>query len=690
MGGEIRRQGRRLEHWLLVGGLMGVCALAVAILVGAAAVNTISRGWEQEQLANGLKSRIGELQASVFPQVNWDDAVQNVQNHYDPKWVESNLGAYLTQTAGFQDVYVLDAADRPTFAVRDGEPAESVAYAEVGAIVAPLVDKVRALEARRGPFNVAGPSKDMISTAIQATTVGSVGGKPLILMASLVQPDFGVFAPIGPRAPIVVTGRAIDAQFVDELENRYLIADAHLSAPTAARAPGEAQAMIADVHGRPIAALRWSPRQPGAELVRRIAGVLILTLALLVGAIFLTQRAARRAFADLFRSEDALRAALVRAEAADRAKSEFLASISHEIRTPLNSVFGALHLLKSEPISRDGATLIDNALASGQMVGALINDVLDFSKIAAGAMTVTPEPTDVAALLESVRAAFAPGCEAKGLALELDVGPGMGWRSLDGLRLRQCLFNLIGNACKFTERGGVVVTARIDGETLDVRVRDTGVGIAPEAIASLFDRFTQADSSMTRRYGGAGLGLAITRQLAGLMGGAVDVESRPGEGSTFRLTIAAPPAAPLRSEAVDFDSAPLAGVALLLVDDNAANLTIGAKILERLGANVATADGGEAALEQLSGHPYDLVLMDIQMPGIDGLETTRRLRASAGVNARTPVIALTANVLDGQRQAYAAAGMAGVVAKPIVPVDLLREILNVAAGGEGEDAVEAA
>ncbi|HEX8233043.1 MAG TPA: ATP-binding protein [Caulobacteraceae bacterium] len=383
------------------------------------------------------------------------------------------------------------------------------------------------------------------------------------------------------------------------------------------------------------------------------------------------------------RQELALIQAEKAAQAGAEAKSRFLASVSHEIRTPMNGVLGVLHLLKSEALSEGARGLLDEALACGKMLSELINDVLDFSKIEADQLELAPEPTDPAATLDGVARLLLPQCAEKGLYLRLEVEPGIGWALVDPIRLRQALFNLLGNAVKFTLEGGVEVRLRAAGageaRRLRFEVSDTGVGIAEEALPHIFQLFSQADSSTTRRFGGTGLGLAITRRLAHLMSGEVEVQSAEGAGTTFVLEIAAPEAAAPDAEAEEVQS--LDGLRVLVVEDNPTNRTIATKVLENLGAAVQTAEDGLAGVEAAAAGGFDLILMDVQMPVMDGLEATRRIRALPGPAARTPIVALTANVMAHQRQTYLAAGMDGVAAKPISPAALLGEIARIAAAG---------
>ncbi|AWK89486.1 PAS domain S-box protein [Azospirillum thermophilum] len=386
--------------------------------------------------------------------------------------------------------------------------------------------------------------------------------------------------------------------------------------------------------------------------------------------------------------EAELRRARDSAEHASRMKSEFLATISHEIRTPMNGVLGTVTLLGAEPLEPEQKRLADIARQSAEGLLGLLDDILDFSKLEAGRVTVETATVSPAALLEAVVQVLRPRAEEKGLRLS--------WRLLprtpdavvtDGARLRQILFNLIGNAIKFTEAGHVAIRGRRgrdleDGRfLLDFEVEDTGIGINPEVLPSLFDRFTQADGSITRRFGGTGLGLAICRELCLLLGGDITVDSAPGRGSVFRFTIACGEGDPalLRTEETEAAAGThaLPPMRVLAVDDNAINRDIVRMLLERSGHTVVTAADGEEAVRLAASGGFDLILMDIQMPVLDGMAATRRIRALPPPAGLVPVIALTAQASGTARPDCAAAGMDGYVPKPVRPAVLFAEMTSV-------------
>ena len=372
------------------------------------------------------------------------------------------------------------------------------------------------------------------------------------------------------------------------------------------------------------------------------------------------------------------------ANALTRAKSDFLANMSHELRTPMNGVLGAADLLSESTLDADQTELVDIIRSSGGLLLAIVNDVLDFSKVEAGKLTLESVPFDPAEVLTVTHRAFRAEAEKKGITLQLTVIGESAAVCGDPLRLRQVATNLVGNAIKFTPEGHVLMrctTTRLSEAVATVRleVEDTGIGIDPDSLAKIFDHFTQGDGSTTRKFGGTGLGLAITKELVAAMDGTMSVTSVPGIGSTFSVDLTLPLAVDDEQEQADplspVEPATLNGrsvvrtegpIRVLVAEDNPVNQTVASRILRTGGYEAVAVANGRLALEMLGCETFDIVLMDWHMPEMDGLEATRAIRDSGQLWSTIPIIALTANAMESDRITCLKAGMDDYISKPFL------------------------
>jgi len=392
-------------------------------------------------------------------------------------------------------------------------------------------------------------------------------------------------------------------------------------------------------------------------------------------------------------AREAMQAALAEAETANQAKSAFLATMSHEIRTPLNGVLGMAQAMARDPLTNDQRARLAVIRQSGEALLEILNDILDLSKIEAGRLDLEEIDFDLGGMIQGAASGFAALADQKGLRLVVDTAAAAGTYRGDPNRVRQVIANLISNALKFTDYGEIRVTADPTPQGLEISVSDTGAGIASEVMERLFDKFVQADSSTTRRFGGTGLGLAICRELCELMGGAIAGESAPGHGSCFTVTLplrrvgAVAPAGPAPAADVAVDTANLR---ILAAEDNTVNQQVLRTIFEQVGLDVTIVGDGLEAVDAYRRQDWDIILMDIQMPVLDGPEATQAIRTIEAEEGRrrTPIVALTANAMKHQEAAYLAGGMDRLVAKPLNIEALFRVIVELAceSAADGESA----
>lgn len=587
----------RMRRNMALGFAAALAIIVVALLGLAREFDQAARVREETLVENGFAGREDEIRQAVVPQVVWDDAVRYLDNTFSKDWARDNIGIFLSSVGGFSTTYVFDRNDNPVFVSEGEETVDPARVADLGDGAAAMISEIRALEAGRLSEN----RQANLAESIQVHATQLIDGKPSVVVATLVQPDFGTATLTTARAPIVFAAMALDDTFVASFGERYLLGTPRLDVDATRVADKRANYRILGRDGRPIAHLSWTPQTPGSLVLAQVALPAIICL-VVIGflAIMLYSRtlvmteglAAKQG--DLDRTIVQLTEAKHAAEAANIAKSRFLATMSHEIRTPLNGMLGMTQALADSMERTEDIKKVDVIRASGDALMAILNDILDLSKIEAGKLELSPVPTGIHAALQGIQKLFRPAAEAKGLAFNLEIDRSLPeWVSLDSVRFTQCVTNVVSNAIKFTRSGRVDLGASAIETApgmyrVTIDVRDTGIGLNAAAKNLLFEEFQQADSSTTREFGGTGLGLAIVRRLARLMGGDITVESEVDRGSIFTLTVAAsaaePPALPSKSH----DEAPAVrprrpNERILVVDDNPTNRLVARLFLAPLG-----------------------------------------------------------------------------------------------------------
>ncbi len=674
--------------------LIGVTALLAG---GSYALDDLQAREDRARVGSALERSLRALVGDVTTATVWNQAYEGFRPGGDLEWADEEIGSYFASNRGHDLTVAIDGLGRPFYAWAGDARVAPSSQDRFLADAAPLVRRVRALEADRGARALPSRPADPGLAETASGMIVSDGVHYLTAVSTVTPESVDIPRRPGP-AVVVVSAQRMDRALMTTLR-QIRIPEPRLD--TAPRHPRSALALH-DASGRPVGWISWTPKRPGLRVLKEAAPVVLLGL-LAVGGVMAALglqilRVARRLGAherDLTAAMRELEAARDRAEAANIAKSQFLANMSHEIRTPLNGVLGMAQVLgRSDlaPADREKVAVIRD---SGEALLCLLNDILDLSKIEAGRMELDPKPFDLDETVAGATRGFAALACQKGIRFLVEVEPAaQGVWMGDAGRIRQVLANLVSNAVKFTAAGEVRVGVRRTPEGLACTVSDTGVGIAPDLVARLFQRFSQVDPTATRRYGGSGLGLAISRQFVELMGGKIAVTSVEGRGSAFTfdlplewLRASAPPTAETAAaEPV------LTPSRILAAEDNATNRLLLRAMLAPLGADLVFAEDGRQAVDALAEGRFDVVLMDVQMPvmnGVDAARAIRALEAERGLR-RTPILAVSANVMPGQVQDYMAAGMDGVVAKPIELGGLIAAIEAVLQPEERKDASAAA
>jgi signal transduction histidine kinase/ActR/RegA family two-component response regulator len=655
-----------------------VLAVGGLLTYSVQAIDRVQVESETRLVERKVARALGRLRENMIAATVWNEAYTQTLAR-DQEWMQINYGDFFADYTK-HDASVAYAPDgTPIQASRDSEPVTTESESAFIAAVAPLVAQVKD-EAQRKRAAQSTLLVGLEAVVTREATV-DVDGMPYFVSVSTVVPEDSETATSGPD-PIVASGMAVSG-FIPSLTEDLGLVSPELLADAPRAGPA---VRLTNGAGKTLGHISWRPATPGASRLMGAIPLLLALLALMVIALSVGVRRVYRLVNQLAENEQALDLSLAQAEASSAAKSQFLANMSHELRTPLNGIIALSELLERRQSDPTSSSMAKTIVASGRTLELVINDILDVAKIEAGQLKFELAPFDLVDVLSDTVDLHRATAEAKGIRLELLIPPAAaGVYEGDRTRIGQVVSNLVSNAVKFTQSGSVRVTVRRRSRGLCIYVADTGIGFDRATAVRLFQRFEQADVSTNRKYGGTGLGLSICRSLTEMMGGRISVRSRSGEGSVFavqlplqRLGETAP------GHACSDQGEQLTGVAdasdaplrILFADDHPVNRQVVALILEPLGIHLTEVEDGAMALEAYTNGTFDLVLMDVQMPVMDGLAATRAIREierSTG-RARTPIISLTANAMPEDIRRSLDAGCDTHLAKPVRPDKLIEAV----------------
>jgi signal transduction histidine kinase/ActR/RegA family two-component response regulator len=652
---------------------MAVFVLSLVLWSRSVDAQTLAR--EEELVRQGLVTAISEVEAALVTETTWDEAVLYLDNRRDMAWADANLDDFYALGFNFSELTILGAQDEPIYHRQDRQRAPL--NGATTDVFQGLLANVRTAEAQRPPLDAETAPWATMPEPIQSSAFAVVDGRSVLATATLIQPNAGAAMPAERKGLVMLTLLPVREVSIDLLAERFQLADMRTGLGDARLQPGDAQVRMDVIGSEAPLVLAWTPQTPGAMLLRNSILPIIAVLLTFgaVGAVMVVR--ARNAWREQAQAQ--------------RTQTEFLANMSHEIRTPLNGVCAVAAALEATPLTPVQRNMVEIIRSSGISLERLLSDLLDVARMETGSVRVSHEAFNLAEAARTLETLMRPRAEEKGLTLSLDIAPEAEQLVMgDPVRLKQVLANLMTNAIKFTERGEVRVSVRpLADDRWRLQVDDTGMGFDPARKAELFKRFAQGDASIGRRFGGMGLGLAISRELVELMDGEIDADSRPGGGATFWAELPLPPADPAaKTLATERQSAQARPLRILVADDHPVNRQVVEVLLAEFDVELVLAENDLEACQAFETAPFDMVLMDMQMPVMDGLTAIRNIRAKedAAHQGRTPIVMLTANTLPEHQAASLAAGADLHMPKPIEPERLIAVLQRVA---EGQGAVAA-